>query len=101
MQPTMCSRCHKHVAVVFITKLEGGQSKNEGLCLKCAKELGIKPIDDMIQKMGITDEDLENLTNRQFRERYGSYAFSWRGKKVLLRNLDLVEQNDKSGQESR
>ena len=44
MQPTMCSRCHKHVAVVFITKLEGGQSKNEGLCLKCAKELGIKPM---------------------------------------------------------
>ena len=40
MQPTMCSRCHKHVAVVFITKLEGGQSKNEGRCLKCAKELG-------------------------------------------------------------
>ena len=63
MQPTMCSRCHKHVAVVCITKLEGGQSKNEGLCLKCAKELGIKPIDDMIQKMGITDEDLENLTS--------------------------------------
>ena len=63
MQPPMCSRCHKHVAVVFITKLEGGQSKNEGLCLKCAKELGIKPIDDMIQKMGITDEDLENLTS--------------------------------------
>ena len=63
MQPTMCSRCHKHVAVVFITKLEGGQSKNEGLCLKCAKELGIKPIDDMNQKMGITDEDLENLTS--------------------------------------
>ena len=63
MQPTMCSRCHKHVAVVFITTLEGGQSKNEGLCLKCAKELGIKPIDDMIQKMGITDEDLENLTS--------------------------------------
>ena len=51
------------MAVVFITKLEGGQSKNEGLCLKCAKELGIKPIDDMIQKMGITDEDLENLTS--------------------------------------
>ena len=49
----------------------------------------------------IAGQDLENLTNRQFRERYGSYAFSWRGKKILLRNLDLVEQNDKSGQESR
>ena len=63
MQPTLCSRCGKNVAVIFITKLEGNTSKNEGLCLKCAKELGIKPIDDMIQKMGITDEDLENLTS--------------------------------------
>src|SRR5699024_2847005 len=63
MQPTLCSRCHKNVAVIFITKLEGGTSKNEGLCLKCARELGIKPIDDMMKKMGITDEDLDNLTN--------------------------------------
>ncbi len=63
MQPTMCSRCGKNVAVIFITKLENGTSKNEGLCLKCAKEMGIKPIDDMMKKMGITDEDLDNLTN--------------------------------------
>ena len=63
MQPTMCSRCGKNVAVIFITKLENGTSKNEGLCLKCAREMGIKPIDDMMKKMGITDEDLDNLTN--------------------------------------
>ena len=63
MNPTLCSRCQKNVAVVFITKLENGSTKNEGLCLKCAKELGIKPINDMMSKMGITDEDLENLTN--------------------------------------
>ena len=63
MQPTLCSRCGKNVAVIFITKLEGSTSKNEGLCLKCARELGIKPIDDMMKKMGITDEDLDNLTN--------------------------------------
>ena len=63
MQPTMCSRCGKNVAVIFITKLENGTSKNEGLCLKCASEMGIKPIDDMMKKMGITDEDLDNLTN--------------------------------------
>ncbi len=62
MQPTMCSRCGKNVAVIFITKLEGSTSKNEGLCLKCARELGIKPIDDMMKRMGITDEDLDNLT---------------------------------------
>jgi len=63
MQPTICSRCQKHVAVVFITKVENGTAKNEGLCLKCAKDLGIKPIDDMMRKMGISDEDLENLTS--------------------------------------
>ena len=63
MQPTMCSRCGKNVAVIFITKLEGGASKNEGLCLKCAREMGIKPIDDMMKKMGISDEDLDTLTS--------------------------------------
>ena len=49
--------------MIFISKLEGGETKNEGLCLKCARELGIKPIDDMMKKMGISDEDLDNLTN--------------------------------------
>ena len=63
MQPTLCSRCHKNVAVIFISKLEGGETKNEGLCLKCARELGSKPIDDMMKKMGISDDDLDNLTN--------------------------------------
>ena len=63
MQPTLCSRCHKNVAVIFIQKMEAGTTKSEGLCLKCAKELGIKPVEDMMQKMGITDEDLEGLTN--------------------------------------
>ena len=62
MQPVLCSRCGKNVAVVFITKLENGQAKNEGLCLKCARELHIKPVDDVINKMGLTDEDLDGLT---------------------------------------
>ena len=53
MQPTICSRCKKNVAVVFITKIENGHTVNEGLCLKCAKELGIKPVEDMMQRMGI------------------------------------------------
>ena len=62
MRPTICSRCGKNVAVVFITKIEAGQTKNEGLCLKCARELHIKPVDDVINKMGLSDEDLEGLT---------------------------------------
>ncbi len=62
MQPTMCSRCHKNPAVVFITKIENGETKNEGLCLKCAKELHIGPVEDMMKKMGITEEDLDGIT---------------------------------------
>ena len=63
MRPTLCSKCKKNYAVIFITKIENGETKNEGLCLKCARELGIKPVDDMMQKLGITDEDLENMTS--------------------------------------
>ena len=58
----MCSRCGKNVAIVFITKIEGTESKNEGLCLKCARELHIKPVDDMIEKLGISDEDLDSIS---------------------------------------
>ena len=52
-------RCKKNIAVIFITKIEGNQTKNEGLCLKCARELHIKPVDDIIGKMGLSDEDIE------------------------------------------
>lgn len=61
MKPTLCSKCKKNLAVVFITKIENGQTNNEGYCLKCARELGIKPVDDMISRMGLSDEDLDNL----------------------------------------
>ena len=59
----MCARCHKRMAVVFITRLENGESKNEGICLKCAKELGIKPIDDILKKMGISTEEFDQMTD--------------------------------------
>ena len=61
MKPTLCSKCKKNLAVVFITKIENGQTNNEGYCLKCARELGIKPVDYMISRLGISDEDLDNL----------------------------------------
>ena len=62
MKPTLCSKCKKNLAVVFITKIENGETINEGYCLKCAKELGIKPVDDMISRMGLSDEDLESIS---------------------------------------
>ena len=64
MQPTLCSRCKKNVAVVFISRMnEKNEMVNEGLCLKCAKSLGLPQVNDMMQRMGITDEDLDNLNN--------------------------------------
>ena len=62
MEPVICSRCKKNIAVIFITRLDGNESRNEGLCLKCARELHIKPVDDMISKMGLTDDDLDSLS---------------------------------------
>ena len=62
MEIQKCARCQKRPAVVFITRLEAGKTVNEGLCLICAKDLGIKPINDILKKMGVSDEDIENMT---------------------------------------
>ncbi|MBR6594152.1 MAG: ATP-dependent Clp protease ATP-binding subunit [Clostridia bacterium] len=57
----MCSRCKKRMAVVFVTRMDGGKTVNEGLCLKCARELGVKPVNDIIEKMGLSEEDLDAM----------------------------------------
>ena len=62
MQPTLCARCGKNMAVVFITRIENNESRNEGLCLKCARELHIKPVDDVIERMGLSEEDLDSIS---------------------------------------
>ena len=63
MRPTLCSKCGKNAAVIFITKIENGHSTNEGICLRCAREMNIKPVEDIIKRMGLTDEDLDSLTD--------------------------------------
>ena len=63
MRNIMCSRCKKNIAVVFISRIEGEETLNEGICLSCARELGIKPINQIMDQMGITSEDLENMSN--------------------------------------
>lgn len=60
----LCSRCKKRMAVLYISKMEGDKATNEGLCLKCAKELGIPQVDSMMEQMGITAEDLENMEDQ-------------------------------------
>ncbi len=91
MQPTLCSKCHKNVAVVFITRLENNESKNEGLCLKCASELGIKPVDDIIQRMGISKDDLDSITNEMMSAFGGPEA---------LENMEEMFQQDGAGEDS-
>ena len=59
-----CSRCKKRPAVVFMTRIEGDKTINEGLCLVCAKDLGIKPVDELMKKFGISDEDLEAFADQ-------------------------------------
>ena len=63
MQPKMCTKCKKNIAVVFITKIENGVTMNEGYCLKCARSLGIPQIDAAVKQMGFSEEDLDNLTD--------------------------------------
>ena len=71
MQPTLCSRCKKNVAVVFISKMDGEKTVNEGLCLKCAKDLGLPQVDEMMKRMGISDEDLETLNSEMLQAMNG------------------------------
>ena len=77
----LCSRCHKNPAVIYITRMEGNKTTNEGLCLSCAKELGIAPINDMIEKMGISDADIENLNSEMsdFMENMGANPENFEG----------------------
>ena len=63
MQPKMCVKCRKNIAVVFITKIENGVTMNEGYCLKCARGLGIPQIDEAVKQMGFSEADLDNLTD--------------------------------------
>ena len=63
MQPKMCVKCKKNVAVVFITRVENGNTLNEGYCLKCARTLGVPQIDQVVKQMGISEDDLDMLSD--------------------------------------
>ena len=63
MQPKLCTKCKKNIAVVFITKIENGVTMNEGYCLKCARGLGLPQIDSVVKQMGFSEDDLDTLTD--------------------------------------
>ena len=92
MQPTLCSKCKKNVAVVFISRMnEKGEAVNEGLCLKCAAELKLPQVEDMMKRMGITPEDLEGI-NTEMMQAFG-------GAEELMGEMgeDMDEDEDESG----
>ena len=62
MQPTLCSKCKKNIAVVFLSRMEGNEMVNEGLCLRCAREMNLPQVKEMLDRMGVSDEDLDQLS---------------------------------------
>ena len=87
MQPTLCSKCKKNVAVVFISRQnEKGEMVNEGLCLKCAAQLGLPQVEETMTKMGISPEDLENINNEMMQAFGGAEELS-----------DMTEAQDDDG----
>ncbi len=93
MQPTLCTRCKKRIAVVFISKMEKGESVNEGLCLKCAKEIGLPQVGEMMRRMGITDEDLD-MINDEMMSAFGG-AESMEG--LIPRDEDGGDEDSEDG----
>ena len=66
----LCSRCKKNMAVIFVTKVENGKEISEGLCFQCAKGLGIKPFDKLMEQLNINEDDFANM-NEQITEMLG------------------------------
>ena len=90
MNKNLCSRCGKRPAVVFIQKMEGDEVKPEGLCINCARDLNIGPIRQMIEKLGISDEDLEAASEQMnmFMENMDDFNFNDLGEMFNPDNAD-------------
>ncbi len=89
----MCSRCNKRMAVLFMTRLENGQTINEGVCLQCAKELNIPQVKELVDKMGISDEDIETMSN-QMMDLMGDDDFELGGAQTFPFLQNLFGVND-------
>lgn len=100
----MCSRCKKRLAVVFMTRLEGNKTINEGLCLHCAKELGLKPVSDLMEKMGISDEDIDSMSDQMMdmfgNGEEGESSFEMGGAQSLPFLQNIFGLGNNSSQES-
>ena len=96
MQPTLCSKCKKYVAVVYISKMEDGKPVNEGLCLRCAKNLGLPQVDEMMKRMGISDDELEKITEEMMQAFGGVENMD-----NLPMDMDDADGDDEEGDEGK
>ena len=90
MKQQLCSRCGVRPAVVFVQKMEDGEVKPEGLCIQCARELNVGPINQMIEKLGISDEEIEAASEQmsQFMENMEDFNFGDLGEMFNPDNAD-------------
>ncbi len=96
MQPTLCSKCKKYVAVVYISKMENGKPVNEGLCLRCAKALGLPQVDEMMKRMGISDDELEKI-NEEMMQAFGGVENLENLSPMNLEDQDNDEEENDEG----
>ena len=91
----MCSRCKKRMAVVFISHMDNGVPKQDGLCIKCAKELGLKPVNDIISNMGLSDEDVDRMSAE-----VESFMENMNGDEMDAPEDDAGDPQEKQGEEN-
>ena len=93
MKQQMCSRCHERPAVVFIQKMENDKVVPEGLCIKCARELNVGSINQMIDQLGLSDEELEQASEQmsQFMENMQDFDFGSLGDMFNQDNMDCAQ----------
>ncbi len=60
----LCCRCHERIAIIYVTRFDGGETKQEGYCLKCARELDIPQVREVLDRFGVTDEDIDNMSSQ-------------------------------------
>jgi len=92
----LCAKCKKNPAVLYITKMEGNKTTSEGLCLACAKQLGIAPLNNMIEQLGVSDEDIENLNGQmsEFIENMGGLDAMNEGLGAMMDGMELSEDEE-------
>ena len=90
----VCIRCKKRPAIIFIQRMENGQMKQEGYCLHCARELHIKPVEDMMKQLGMSEQDMDSMEDRMnsMLEEMGPEAMS--NPFAALMNMDKDDDGD-------